>query len=197
MDVQHEPVPTSAPAGMTHDNPDYEYAFTPTGSGYEHTDANVWVLVKFGIWLVVSALVIHAGLLLVFDLAVKQREASTEAEFPLAATSSGPRLPAEPRLQRSPANEMYEFQLKETAAITSYGWVDRNAGTVRIPIAQAMRLTLERGLPVRGAAVGSAAVAATGEAPPDAPAATPALTPVDPSLFPADSSGGRTSERRR
>ena len=31
----------------------------------------------------------------------------------------------------------------------SYGWVDKNAGVVRIPIDAAMKLTLERGLPAR------------------------------------------------
>ena len=55
MEVHHEPVPTSPPPGMTHDSPDYEYAFTPAGAGYEHTAANVWILVKFAIWLTVSA----------------------------------------------------------------------------------------------------------------------------------------------
>ena len=29
--------------------------------------------------------------------------------------------------------------------LDSYGWVDKNAGTVHIPIDDAMRLTLERG----------------------------------------------------
>jgi hypothetical protein len=177
MDIHHEPVPTTAPPGMSHDSADYEYAFTPPGAGYEHTDANVWVLVKFAIWLTVSAVNIHVGLWLAFELFVKQREVNTEAEFPLAVTVTQPRLPAEPRLQRQPANEMYEFRQKEDAVLRGYGWVDRNAGTVRIPIEDAMRLTVERGLPSR--AVDSAAPA-----------------PVNPSLIPADSSSGRTMERR-
>ena len=35
--------------------------------------------------------------------------------------------------------------MKEDAALHSYGWVDKNAGTVHIPIEDAMRLMLERG----------------------------------------------------
>ena len=174
MEHHHEPVPTTAPAGMSHDSADYEYAFTPPGSGYEHTDANVWILVKFALWLAISAIVIHAGLWLAFAMFVQQREATAEAEFPLATTTTQPRLPAEPRLQRSPANEMYDFRVKEDAVLGSYGWIDKNAGTVRIPIDQAMRLTLERGLPSR---------AVEG--------------PGTPGLMPQDSSGGRTLERRR
>ena len=41
--------------------------------------------------------------------------------------------------------------------LTTYGWVDKNAGTVRIPIDRAKELLLERGLPVRGHAPATAA----------------------------------------
>ena len=174
MEIHHEPVPTEAPAGLSHHSADYEYAFTPKGSGYEHTDANVWILVKFAVWLAISAAVIHAGLWLAFALFVEQREATVEAEFPLAVETTAPRLPAEPRLQRSPANEMYEFRQREDAVLHGYGWVDKAAGTVRIPIDEAMRLTVERGLPSR----------------PEAPG-------EQPGMMPQDSSAGRTTERRR
>jgi len=40
----------------------------------------------------------------------------------------------------------------EQRTLTTYGWVDRNAGIVRIPIDEAMRLTTQRGLPAREAA---------------------------------------------
>ncbi len=60
-----------------------------------------------------------------------------------------PRLPSGPRLQPKPANEIYDFRLRENAALDGYSWVDKGAGTVRIPIAEAMRLTVERGLPSR------------------------------------------------
>jgi hypothetical protein len=174
MEHQHAPVPTHAPADLAHDSADYEYAFTPPGAGYEHTDASVWILVKFALWLLISAVVIHAGLWLAFALFVQQREAKTEPEFPLAVDASQPRLPAAPRLQQKPANEQLEFRLQEDAVLQGYGWIDKNAGTVRIPIDQAMRLTIERGLTSR----------------PEPGADTPGM-------MPQDSSGGRTFERRR
>jgi hypothetical protein len=157
-----------------HVSADDEYLETPAGAGYEHTDADVVILAKFGLWLAISAIVIHFGLLFAFDLLVGRYEAKVEPEFPLAVGAAQPRLPAEPRLQRSPANEIYEFRRKEDAVLHGYGWVDKNAGTVRIPIDEAMRLTVERGLPARA----------------DAPATTHGL-------MPQDSSGGRTTERRR
>jgi hypothetical protein len=49
-----------------------------------------------------------------------------------------------------PAN-LDRFRRTEDELLHGYGWVDRNAGTVRIPIDRAKDLLMERGLPVRGA----------------------------------------------
>ena len=163
-------------ADHAHVSPDLEYRETP-GSSYEHTDADTSVIFKFGAWLLVSAVVVHFGMWGMFALFVKQRaEPAATQPYPVAVGQE-PRLPAAPRLQQAPVVEMYEFRLKEDEALRSYGWVDKAGGRVRIPVSEAMRLTVERGLPARAAA-------------PDAPA-------PDPALIPADSSSGRTMERRR
>ena len=140
------------------------------------------MIVQFAIWLLASAVVVHVSMYFVFEWFVASRTpaATTPVEFPLAVGREQ-RLPSGPRLQRFPANEILEFRTTESAELNSYGWVDRNAGTVRIPIDEAMRLTVERGLPSR---VQSPA--------PDDPARADA-----PGLMPADSSSGRTMERRR
>jgi hypothetical protein len=39
------------------------------------------------------------------------------------------------------------MQAEENAALTTYGWVDRDAGIVRMPIERAMEILVERGLP--------------------------------------------------
>jgi hypothetical protein len=117
---------------------------------------------------------IHAGLALLFALFVEQRVEHEAPKYPLAV-GGGSRLPPEPRLQRFPLEDITNFRIGEEAALHQYGWVDRNAGIVRIPIEDAMRLTLERGLPAR---------------PQD-----PAQAEAD--LIPADSSAGRTVESRR
>ena len=44
--------------------------------------------------------------------------------------------------------DLQSLRTAEEALATSYGWVNREAGTVRIPVARAMELLLERGLPV-------------------------------------------------
>lgn len=66
------------------------------------------------------------------------------------ANDSGVTTPVEspaPPLQPSPQADLAEFDARMTHAMTHYGWVDRDAGTVRLPIDRAMALLVERGLP--------------------------------------------------
>ena len=56
-----------------------------------------------------------------------------------------------PRLEVNPGASLAELRAAEQVDLDSYGWVDRNAGTIRIPIDRAMQLILERGLPDVGA----------------------------------------------
>ena len=119
------------------------------GAGYEKRDANAkWI---FGIvgFLLVSGLIMH------FVLAgVMERFGKTP--YP-TDTFDGTRRGAEtrvqtknvPHLQISSAEELNAFRSKEEAELNTYGWINRTAGVVRIPVARAMDLLLERGLPTR------------------------------------------------
>ena len=68
--------------------------------------------------------------------------------YPLAATQEN-RVPPGPRLQTNPRDDMRELRARDEEILTSYGWVDKNAGIVRIPIDEAMKLVVQRGLPAR------------------------------------------------
>jgi hypothetical protein len=161
-----------------HASPEDEYLNTSETSGHEHTDANVWLIIQFAVWLFASAVLTHGLMWGMFAWFVNDRDtaAAQTIEFPLAAQQER-RLPAGPRLQAIPANEIFEFRQRESAALNEYGWVDRNAGTVHIPIDQAKELLLQRGLPSRASEGTTGADSAT--------------------MMPADSSAGRTMERRR
>jgi hypothetical protein len=114
---------------------------------HETTDVNVRGVFIFGAGLLATAAVVH---LLVWALFAyfTGREAERPRVYPLAAESEQ-RLPPEPRLQTDPREDLRRLREAEDAVLTSYGWIDRDAGIVRIPIEEAMRLTVERGLPVR------------------------------------------------
>jgi len=77
------------------------------------------------------------------------REAARVAsQYPLAAGQET-RVPPEPRLQTHPREDLLALRAREDAVLNSYGWVDKTAGVVRIPIDEAIKLTAQRGLPVR------------------------------------------------
>ena len=58
-----------------------------------------------------------------------------------------PPEPPEPRLQTTPVLDLARLRDREREALTSYGWVDRKAGVVRLPIERAIDLLVERGIP--------------------------------------------------
>jgi hypothetical protein len=80
---------------------------------------------------------------------LQSREARRVAPaYPLAVEQQN-RLPPQPRLQTDPRQDLLNLRRQEDEILNSCGWVDKNAGIVRIPIEQAMKITLERGLPTR------------------------------------------------
>jgi hypothetical protein len=188
----HVSLPAAPPPGH-HASAEDEYIYQPPDAGHEHSDANVWIIVKFGLWLAISAVVISAGMGLLFGLFVKQSE-ETNPQFPLAVGQEE-RLPAAPRLQQFPVNEFVDFRQHEEAILKNYGWVNKEAGVVRMPITDAMRLAVERGLPARAQQRAVADASAAANATADT-TATPQPTET-PGMMPADSSAGRTMERRR
>jgi hypothetical protein len=62
----------------------------------------------------------------------------------------------------TPVTDMVEMNREQRADIESYAWIDRRQGLVRIPIADAKRILVARGLPVRT----EPATAAAGQAQP-------------------------------
>jgi hypothetical protein len=118
-----------------------------SGTHHETSDIDIRGVFAFGAGLLLSAIVIH-GLIWLLFVYFAGREANQPApQYPLAAGQS--RLPPEPRLQTNPRQDLSDLRASEEAILNTYAWADRTAGTVRIPIARAMQLTVERGLPTR------------------------------------------------
>jgi hypothetical protein len=54
-----------------------------------------------------------------------------------------------PQLQTNPPADLHKYLLAKEQELTSYGWINKNAGIVRIPIDRAIDLLISRGVPVR------------------------------------------------
>jgi hypothetical protein len=138
----------------THPKPGSHGAVT---SSVEEDHVNLRGVFGFGIGLAVVTIIVHLAMVLMFRIEVNAIDAANPPRvFPLAIPQDE-RLPPEPRLQTNPKQELIDMRAAEEEILTGYRWVDRNNNIVRIPVADAMKLTLQRGLPSRQPAPAAAA----------------------------------------
>lgn len=128
---------------------EHGYGTTPEGAGHEHSDIDPSIGYKFVGWLsvamVISAAIVY-GTFWLFEGQTRARD-DAQQRFPLAAGRI--QEPPTPRLQTQPFKDVYLLRQSERRTLQTYGWVDRENGIVRVPIREAMRLAVERGLPAR------------------------------------------------
>jgi hypothetical protein len=115
---------------------------------HETTDVDIRAIFVFGAGLVVSMVIISFVVWVLFKYFEAREARRVTPEYPLAATQEQ-RKPPEPRLQDNPREDLQQLRAEEEQILNSYGWVDKNAGVVRIPIEEAMKLAVQRGLPSR------------------------------------------------
>jgi hypothetical protein len=130
---------------------------------HEHSDVNIRAILIFAS--VVAAVCVAAAIIVlgVFTLFEKQAKARDPQLSPLAV--SAPEMPkttaGSPYFGSAPAPELItseptvlrQLREKEDKALNEYGWVDQNAGIAHVPIEQAKKLLIERGLPSRASGV--------------------------------------------
>jgi hypothetical protein len=120
---------------------------------HEDSDVNVKAIATFAVGLVVSGVVIHVLVWLLF-MYFSNEGTNVAPLFPMAAAQAT-QLPPEPRLQTNPRQDLQQFRAHEDELLNGYSWMNRDAGTVRIPIDRAMQLVIERGLPARSSEAGT------------------------------------------
>lgn len=112
--------------------------------GYEIRDIHMSVII-IGVTSLAVLCVVALTLMWWLVGALDRIPGGREAEAP--SIEYGRLLPPEPRLQANPPRDMEEFLAREHEFLTTYGWINREQGVVRIPIDRAMELVAERGLP--------------------------------------------------
>ncbi|MBX7185449.1 MAG: hypothetical protein K1Y01_09920 [Vicinamibacteria bacterium] len=112
---------------------------------YEKTDAHVRPLYQFLFWIsVITLLTAGIAMAILKGLESWRDKASTR---PAMAEAPEAMQPPAPRLQIQEPKDLAVFRKEEKEILSTYGIVDRDKGIYRIPIEEAMKLTLERGLP--------------------------------------------------
>jgi hypothetical protein len=112
---------------------------------YEARDLSLRATAGFAIGIVGTLLLVF-GAIIFFERGLNRARSGSERASRIGASE---RIAAAPVLQTDAAAELRALRSKEDAMLESYGWIDRKAGVIRIPIERAIELTAERGLPAR------------------------------------------------
>jgi len=113
---------------------------------YEKTDAAPRPLYQFLFWIAAITVLTAVLAWIVLRGLETWREGASERAV-MAQPQDDQQAPA-PRLLTRENLNLQAFQKEEAEILSTYGIVDREKGTFRIPIDEAMRLTVLRGLPV-------------------------------------------------
>jgi hypothetical protein len=124
-----------------HTNMDHSAHSTPNGAGHEKSEVSVpFIVVSLGVLLVGTFLValLVVGIFRFFSNTYQTQELAKESQQ---------QVPPQPRIEVEPGQQLLEVHARENHVLTSYAWVDKSQGTVRIPINQAMDELAKKGLP--------------------------------------------------
>ncbi len=115
---------------------------------YEKTDAVTRPLYQFLFW--ISVITILTAILAGVILRGLEWWRDGASQAAIMAEPHDAQLPPAPRLQTREPLDLAAFRREEAEILSTYGVVDRDQGIFRMPIEEAMKLTLERGLPTEG-----------------------------------------------
>jgi hypothetical protein len=118
----------------------------PPSSGHETRDAGIGAIVLNGAGLAVMIVIVGFIVYGTFQYLARHPAISPQSN-PMSAGDL--QIPPEPRIEDHPAIAIQQLHAQEDKTLSTYGWTDRKAGVVRIPIDRAMELQLRRGFPTR------------------------------------------------
>ena len=123
---------------------DHKSTHDAEGRDYQDRDIRIKPILWFGVVMVFVTIATFFGIEYYFKVLASRED---RAGQPVTITER--QLPPDPTLQIWEFADLANYRAKEQAVLDTYGWVDRDAGIVRLPIEHAMELLLQKGLPVR------------------------------------------------
>ena len=132
--------------------------------GYEDSDVNVGRLFAFAAGVVGLIVLGVLGSAAVFHFFVSHQPLGPPAS-PFEDVRT---MPPVPRLQTTAPLDLKHYCADQDKTLEEYGWVDSQAGIVRIPVDRAMDLLLQKGYPLHGSSPVNGGVKVPGTATPPA-----------------------------
>ena len=147
-----------------HDNQQLDASFIGNPSvSHEESDVRIKPIALFIFWLLVATGVIGVLMVLLFNSFERQEQKAEGKPSPLASERN--EIPPAPRLQLAPKDaeqlkqnkppdirndnpieEMKRLKEEEDQRLSNYIWIDQQKGIVSIPIEDAKRLVIEKGM---------------------------------------------------
>ncbi len=109
--------------------------------GHEPETTSIRAIAIFFVALVIALIVTGAAMVMMFDVFESDAQRADPPPSPFRTVRP---LPPEPRLQIDHARDMQLLREHQERLLSEFGWVDRDAGIIRLPIEHAMRLYAER-----------------------------------------------------
>jgi hypothetical protein len=141
------------------------HANSAGNDGYERSDIGVAAILYFLAGLAVAGVLAYFVVEGLYHYLDKRAEAGQAPVNPMVtnAPADTRHIPRDypqgafpdPKLEEDERGQLNGIRLKEEQTLSTYDYVDKNAGTVRIPIERAMDLIAERGLPSRAQGAGA------------------------------------------
>lgn len=132
---------------------------------HEHVDINIRALIQAALALAVITAGVFVLMGVLFRVLDNRARANDPSVSPLAAQPT--QMPAQikgpvpfgnapkPQLLINEYSVLEQLRALENQQLSGYGWVDEQAGVARMPIAEAKKLLVERGLPARSTEAGA------------------------------------------
>ncbi|HET7107574.1 MAG TPA: hypothetical protein VFI38_12255 [Candidatus Acidoferrum sp.] len=118
---------------------------------FEVTDVRSSPIFKFLTYLGITVILSFFLSLGIYEGLIKYWNSTYDTPAPMR--EAGPHLPPEPMLQGMPGHltdpqlDMRTKVEADTRANNELGWADKNAGIAQIPVKDAMKIIVEKGLP--------------------------------------------------
>ena len=114
---------------------------SPNGAGHEESEVSVRLIVVSLAFLAVATAIVFVLVVGIF----RYFYASYSTEE--ATRLSQPVVPPEPRIEVAPYEQLQQLRIKEDHILSSYAYVDKATGVVRVPIDRAIDMLAAKGLP--------------------------------------------------
>lgn len=157
------------------------HAHSGHGVEFEHEDLSTRGVFGFFVGLAITGVIIYFIVSAMYTFLDKYEQSQMTASSPLMKAEDSAMVGARrvtqdyvekkfsdngaPLLEVDERGQLHKYVLDQEKHLNSYGWVDEKAGVAHIPIARAMELMSQRGLPVYQPGSASQASTASQKAP--------------------------------